>query len=56
MRYLPKLLPRTADQILHLSNFFCKRKQLRRIAARYEKTDESFPATIHLAGSLFALK
>jgi hypothetical protein len=32
-------------------------KQFRRIAARYEKKiDESFAATIHLAGSLFALK
>ena len=39
-----------------IENFFCDLKQFRRIATRYEKTDESFAAMIHLAGSLFALK
>ncbi|MGC2221970.1 MAG: hypothetical protein WA624_06185 [Methylocella sp.] len=41
---------------MEFRNLFCNLKQFRRIAARYEKTDESFAAKIHLAGSLFALK
>jgi transposase len=33
-----------------VENFFCKIKQFRRIATRYDKTDTSFAAIIHLAG------
>jgi transposase len=37
-------------------HFFCDRNQFRRIATRYEKTDESDPAMIHLAANRFSLK
>ena len=33
-----------------VENFFCKLKEFRRIATRYDKTDESFKAMIHLVG------
>ncbi len=33
-----------------VENFFCNLKQFRRIATRYEKTDESYAAMIHLHG------
>src|SRR2546423_6984624 len=33
-----------------VENFFCKIKEFRRIATRYDKTDTSFAAIIHLAG------
>ena len=39
-----------------VENFFCDLKQFRRIATRYEKTDTSFAAMIHLAASYLALK
>ena len=39
-----------------IENFFCKLKQFRRIATRYEKTDESYSAMIHLAGSAIAVR
>lgn len=39
-----------------VENFFCKLKEFRRIATRYEKTDGSFKAMIHLAGSLIAIR
>ena len=39
-----------------VENFFCELKQFRRIATRYEKTDTSFAAMIHLAGCRLALK
>ena len=39
-----------------IENFFCNLKQFRRIATRYDKTDDSFAAMIYLVGSLFALK
>ncbi len=32
-----------------VENFFCKIKEFRRIATRYDKTDTSFAASIHLA-------
>lgn len=38
-----------------VENFFCNLKQFRRIATRYEKTDVSYIAMIHLVGSRFAL-
>jgi len=39
-----------------VENFFCKLKQFRRIATRYEKTDASFAAMIHLAATVLALR
>jgi len=39
-----------------VENFFCHLKTFRRIATRYDKTDESFSAMIHLAGSVLALR
>lgn len=33
-----------------VESFFCKLKQFRRIATRYDKTDESFKAMIQLVG------
>jgi hypothetical protein len=41
------------DKGRHLvENFFCKIKGFRRIATRYDKTDTSFAAMIHLVGSV----
>ena len=39
-----------------VENFFCKLKEFRRIATRYDKTDESFKGMIHLVGSLLAIR
>ena len=39
-----------------VENFFCDLKQFRRIATRYDKTDTSYAAMIHLTGSYLALK
>ncbi len=39
-----------------VENFFCTLKQFRRIATRYEKTDESFAAMIYLAATAIALR
>jgi transposase len=39
-----------------VENFFCKLKAFRRVATRYDKTDVSFAAMIHLVGSALALK
>ena len=39
-----------------VENFFCNLKEFRRIATRYDKTDISFAAAIHLVGAFFALK
>ena len=39
-----------------VENFFCNLKAFRRIATRYEKTDASFTAMIHVAGCHLALK
>ena len=39
-----------------IENFFCKLKAFRRIATRYEKTDSSFAAMLHLVGSIIALR
>jgi transposase len=39
-----------------VENFFCDLKQFRRIATRYDKTDQSFSAMIYLAASFMALK
>jgi transposase len=39
-----------------VENFFCALKAFRRIATRYEKTDTSFVAMIHLVASALALR
>ena len=39
-----------------IENFFCTLKQFRRIATRYEKTDESFAAMIYLTSATIALR
>ena len=41
----------------HLVKYiFCALKQFRRIATRYDKTDQSFSAMIYFAASFIALK
>ena len=39
-----------------IENFFCKLKEFRRIATRYDKTDESYSAMIHLVGAAIAIR
>ena len=39
-----------------VENFFCDLKEFRRIATRYDKTDTSYTAMIHLVGAWMALK
>ncbi|TIP77641.1 MAG: IS5/IS1182 family transposase, partial [Mesorhizobium sp.] len=39
-----------------IENFLCDLKQFRRIATRYEKTDESLCAMIYAASALMALR
>src|SRR3954454_12784974 len=39
-----------------VENFFCKIKEIRRIATRYDKTDTSFAAMIQLVGSVLATR
>jgi transposase len=39
-----------------VENFFCDLKAFRRIATRYDKTDASYAAMIHLAGSKLAMR
>jgi transposase len=39
-----------------VENFFCKIKDFRRVATRYEKTDESFSAMIYLAAVAIELR
>ncbi len=39
-----------------IENLFCTLKAFRRIATRYDKTDVSFGAMIHLAGAAIALR
>jgi transposase len=39
-----------------IENFFCKLKAFRRIATRYDKTDASFSAMIHLVGAALAIR
>ena len=39
-----------------VENFFRKIKEFRRIATRYDKTDTSFAAMIHLVGSVIATR
>jgi transposase len=51
---------RTFDRELYkarhlMENFFCKLKQYRAIATRYDKTARSFLAAIHLAAAIIWL-
>ena len=39
-----------------IENFFCRLKMFRRIATRYDKTDQSFLAMIHLVASTLRLR
>jgi transposase len=39
-----------------VENFFCTIKEFRRIATRYDKTDQSFKAMIHLVGIVLATR
>jgi transposase len=39
-----------------VENFFAKLKEFRAIASRYDKTDESFRANIHLAAAIIAAR
>lgn len=51
-----RLTPRDFDRELYkerhlIENFFCKLKQFRAIATRYDKTAKNFLAAIHLAAA-----
>ena len=51
-----RLIPRQFDRELYkqrhlIKNFFCKLKQFRAIATRYDKTARNFLAAIHLAAA-----
>ena len=51
-----RLAPREFDRELYkerylIENFFCKLKQFRAIATRYDKTARNFLAAIHLAAA-----
>lgn len=39
-----------------VENFFCKIKAFRRIATRYDKTDTSFAAALHLVATVLATR
>ena len=55
-----RLTPREFDRHLYkerhlIENFFCKLKQFRAIATRYDKTARNFLAAIHLAAAIIWL-
>jgi transposase len=55
-----RLAPRDFDRELYkerhlIENFFCKLKQFRAIATRYDKTAQNFLAAIHLAAAIIWL-
>ena len=55
-----RVTPREFDRHLYkerhlIENFFCKLKQFRAIAARYDKTGRNFLAVIHLATAIIWL-
>ena len=39
-----------------IENFFCQLKEFKRVATRYDKTDKSFAAMIHLAAAKLSLR
>ena len=55
-----RVTPREFDRHLYkerhlIENFFCKLKQFRAIAPRYDKTARNFLAAIHLAAAIISL-
>ena len=55
-----RITPRQFDQALYqtrhlIENFFCKLKQYRAIATRYDKTARNFLAALHLAAATICL-
>lgn len=53
--------PRQIDAALYtwrhlIENFFCQLKEFKRVATRYDKTDTSFAAMIHLAATKLHLR
>ena len=53
-------IPRPYDKDLYkarhkVENFFCKLKQFRALATRYDKTDRNFLAAIHLVAAIIWL-
>lgn len=55
-----RLAPRDFDRDLYkerhlIENFFCKLKQFRAIATRYDKTAQNFLAAVHLAAAIIWL-
>jgi transposase len=55
-----RLTPREFDREVYkerhlIENFFCKLKQFRAIATRYDKTSRNFLAAIHLAAAIIWL-
>jgi transposase len=55
-----RLNPPGYDKVLYkkrhlIENFFCKLKQYRAIATRYDKTAQNFLAAVHLAASIICL-
>jgi len=56
-----RTLPRTFDRDTYrerhrIENFFCKIKEFRAIATRYDKTASSFAAGIHLVAGVIAAR
>lgn len=39
-----------------IENFFCRLKEFKRVATRYDKTDTSFTAVVHLAATQLQLR
>ena len=55
-RLVPPEFDRELSKARHLiENFFCKLKQFRAIATRYDKTARNFLAAIHLAAAIIWL-
>jgi transposase len=57
---LNRLAPRDFDRDIYkerhlIENFFCKLKQFRAIATRYDKTAQNFLAAVHLAAAIIWL-
>ncbi len=56
-RTLPRTFDRDAYRDRHrIENFFCKIKEFRAIATRYDKTASSFAAGIHLVAGVIAAR
>lgn len=55
-RKLPRIFDKEMYKARHLmENFYCKLKQYRAIATRYDKTARNFLASIHLAAAVIWL-